>query len=78
MTSERQWGDVGTKLLFENHRVRIWELALEPGVVVPQHSLELLADQAPSTSEALQDIEGLRRWRVREFGAEWLAVLADE
>ena len=24
-------GDVGTKLLFENDRVRIWELRLEPG-----------------------------------------------
>ena len=31
MDNERQWGEVGTKLIFENHRVRIWELALEPG-----------------------------------------------
>lgn len=27
----RSWGDVGTRLLFENDRVRVWELSLEPG-----------------------------------------------
>ena len=27
----RTWGDVGTTLLFENDRVRVWELLLEPG-----------------------------------------------
>ncbi len=31
MAEERKMGDVGTKLLFENHRVKIWELCLEPG-----------------------------------------------
>jgi hypothetical protein len=28
---------VGTKLLFENDRVRVWELALEPGEHVEKH-----------------------------------------
>jgi hypothetical protein len=28
---EREFGDVGTRLLFENDRVRVWEVALEPG-----------------------------------------------
>lgn len=28
---QREWGDVGTTLLFENDRVRVWELRLEPG-----------------------------------------------
>ena len=28
---DRVWGDVGTTLLFENDRVRVWELRLEPG-----------------------------------------------
>jgi len=28
---DRTWGDVGTTLLFENDRVRVWELRLEPG-----------------------------------------------
>ena len=31
MTDDRRWGDVGTTLLFENERVRVWELLLEPG-----------------------------------------------
>ena len=31
MTSKHKLGDVGTRLLFENHRVKIWDLALEPG-----------------------------------------------
>ncbi len=29
--AERTLGDVGTKVLFENDRVRVWELHLEPG-----------------------------------------------
>ena len=29
--------NVGTKLLFENDRVRVWELALDPGVRAPFH-----------------------------------------
>jgi hypothetical protein len=28
---QRMWGDIGTKLLFENERVRVWELLLAPG-----------------------------------------------
>lgn len=31
MTSRRKLGGVGTRLLFENERVKIWELDLEPG-----------------------------------------------
>ncbi len=31
MSDSRKWGDVGTALLFENDRVRVWELRLEPG-----------------------------------------------
>ena len=30
-------GDVATKLLFEDGRVRIWELKLEPGEETPPH-----------------------------------------
>lgn len=26
-----EYGDVATKVLFENDRVRVWEMALEPG-----------------------------------------------
>lgn len=29
--------NVGTRLLFENERVRVWDLALEPGEAVEKH-----------------------------------------
>src|SRR5688500_12439620 len=29
--------NVGTRLLFENERVRVWDLALEPGETLPRH-----------------------------------------
>jgi Auxin binding protein len=32
--------DVGTKLLFENDRVRVWDLRLEPGESTPMHRHE--------------------------------------
>ena len=31
MADEREFGDVGTKLLFENDRIKVWEMSLEPG-----------------------------------------------
>lgn len=31
MAEERQLGDIATKLLMENDRVRIWEMRLAPG-----------------------------------------------
>ena len=32
---------VGTRLLFENERVRVWDLALAPGETLPLHRHEL-------------------------------------
>ena len=37
---ERTLGDVGTKLLFENDRVKVWELALGPGESSDVHEHE--------------------------------------
>lgn len=39
--SERVLGDVGTRLLFENDRVRTWELRLAPGEESAIHRHEL-------------------------------------
>jgi hypothetical protein len=41
---ERQLGDVGTRLVWENDRVRIWEMLLEPGErsAVHAHTLDYL------------------------------------
>jgi hypothetical protein len=37
---QRVLGDVATKLLFENERVKVWELALEPGETSDTHEHE--------------------------------------
>lgn len=38
---ERRLGDIATRLLFENERVRIWQLKLEPGAESDLHRHEL-------------------------------------
>jgi hypothetical protein len=40
--SESRYGDVATRLLFENDRVKIWEMVLEPGAdgVLHRHDLD--------------------------------------
>ena len=47
MTAERRLGDIGTKLLMENDRVRVWEVRLAPGEegAVHQHGLDHLLIQ---------------------------------
>ena len=44
---ERSLGDVGTKLLLENDRVRVWQVRLEPGQQgdVHRHQLDHLLVQ---------------------------------
>ena len=37
----RELGDIASKLLFENDRVRIWEMRMEPGEKGPVHKHEL-------------------------------------
>jgi len=41
---DRVLGDVGTRLVWENDRVRIWEMVLEPGArsAVHEHTLDYL------------------------------------
>jgi len=39
--TDRQLGPIGTKVLFENDRVRIWRLRLEPGEESAVHRHEL-------------------------------------
>ena len=47
MGSERKLGDVATQLLFENERVRIWEMRLAPGEEgdVHRHDLDYVLVQ---------------------------------
>jgi hypothetical protein len=39
--TERVIGDIGSKMLFENDRVRVWELRLEPGARSDVHRHDL-------------------------------------
>jgi quercetin dioxygenase-like cupin family protein len=39
--SERVIGDIGSRMLFENDRVRVWELRLEPGARSDVHRHDL-------------------------------------
>ena len=41
MAGDRALGDIATKLLLENDRVRIWEFRLEPGERSPVHRHDL-------------------------------------
>jgi hypothetical protein len=47
MAEERILGGVGTKLLFENDRVKVWEMRLEPGgeSAIHRHELDYLMIQ---------------------------------
>jgi beta-alanine degradation protein BauB len=42
--AERVLGDIGTEVIFENERVRIWELRLEPGErsAIHRHDLDYI------------------------------------
>jgi hypothetical protein len=41
MSDDRVLGDVGTKVVFENDRVRVWQVRLAPGEQGPVHSHDL-------------------------------------
>lgn len=40
MADERNFGGVGSTVVFENDRVRVWELTLDPGADSPVHQHE--------------------------------------
>ncbi len=40
MAETREFGDIASKLLMENDRVRIWEMRLQPGERSPLHRHE--------------------------------------
>lgn len=41
MSDQRAFGGVGNKLVYENDRVRVWELRLDPGEETPVHKHDL-------------------------------------
>ncbi|HEV8440825.1 MAG TPA: HRDC domain-containing protein [Methylomirabilota bacterium] len=52
------------------------ELGLDPGVLFPQRLIDRLATEPPGDLVALEQVEGVRRWRVKLFGLELLKLLA--
>jgi ribonuclease D len=51
-------------------------LAVDVSVVLPQRLLDKVAEAVPRERGQLERIEGLRQWRVAEFGDELIAMLA--
>ena len=51
-------------------------LKLEPGVVISQRDLELVAENPPGSPGEEGCREALRRWRWSEFSDQWRALLA--
>lgn len=49
---------------------------LDPGVLLPQRLIDVLAAAPPADVPALAAMPGVRRWRAEAFGAEILAALA--
>jgi quercetin dioxygenase-like cupin family protein len=41
MSDDRVFGDVGTRVVFENDRVRVWQVRLAPGEKGPVHRHDL-------------------------------------
>lgn len=50
-------------------------LGLEPGLLLPNRLISLIAEAAPRSMEALVAVDGVRRWRAEHFGRELIAAL---
>jgi superfamily II DNA helicase RecQ len=51
------------------------ELELPVGVAFPGNILETIAATPPRDLEELAEVQGMRRWRMQEFGQEILQVI---
>jgi ribonuclease D len=76
---ERRPGDpaVNRRLdaLKEWRKKKAAELGLDPGVLAPLTTLQALARSGAITARDLDGLAGVTRWRVHEFGREWIAIL---
>ena len=50
-------------------------LGLEPGLLLPNRLISVIAEAAPRSMEALVAVDGVRRWRAEHFGRELIAAL---
>ena len=51
---------------------------MDPGVLCPNSALEAIAWRAPQRAKELDELTELKRWFIREFGSEVVAVVAEE
>jgi ribonuclease D len=62
--------------------LRVWRDAqaarsrLDPAIIMPQKTIERVAAAAPRTLDELAAVDGVRRWRVTEWGDALLAACA--
>ena len=61
--------------LKEWRQAKARELELSIGVVFPGNLLEILAASPAGSERELEEFSGMRKWRVREFGAKILEIL---
>jgi ribonuclease D len=65
-------------------RLKAWRsqaalrVKLDPGVLLPQRLIDVIAIDNPVDPAALALVPGIRRWRAETFGAEILATLRGE
>ncbi len=82
-SASKSWKPPSPEIKLRLERLRAWrcakarELHLPVGVVFPGNLLENLAISPPSEVAAMEALEGMRRWRIREFGGEILKILND-
>ena len=50
-------------------------LGVDVSVVLPQRLLDKVAEAGPAAVEGLEQVEGLRRWRIEALGAEMVAAV---
>lgn len=75
--SEAQLGPVAQRVLFENDRVRVWEIVLEPGeeLAVHTHTLDyLVITIEPSDMEVREHTGELRRTHAQPGEVSWTSV----
>ncbi len=76
---ERRRHEPGTgrrlEMLKEWRRGKAAQLGVDPGVLAPLTCLQAVARAHPRTTDEAMLLPELTKWRAREFGAEWVALL---
>jgi ribonuclease D len=61
-------------------QLRLWRgaaaprVGLDPGLLLPNRLIRVVAEAGPRSLDALAAVDGIRRWRVEAFGREILAA----